>query len=146
MSLAFPPGGAQGDLRRSSGLGAVAFVPQDDRSVRLRSQSPCETPRPASFECGPSFDIQRLPDNDLAGVVLGGQSRDPGGVHLPRNVPQHCQRAGDGAGGIADRDPKPFLSGVNGKDAHGPSDLDTAAWDISLAPGFGSIGIIIAEE
>ena len=102
-------------------LGAVAFIPQDDRQVGLGADGFGQAGGAAALGGLVALGVKRLTDNNQSGSVLGSQLGNVGGIDWTSYMAQHRQRVSDNASGVAQSDPQVFLSRVNSQNTHGKS-------------------------
>lgn len=81
MAAAFLAADAQVDSGGARGLGAIAFVPQLDRTFGLIPYGSCQSGSPAALWGGVVIHIQRLPDEDSIYQLFPRDLRDAGCIH-----------------------------------------------------------------
>ena len=99
-------------------LSRERLIEQLHRSLGLLLQGFGKFCSAPTREIGIPFFIKRLTYDNKFHIVFRGKIRHLCGIHQTRNMLEDGQWAGNGGGGVAERETDPFFTVVNCKDSH----------------------------
>ena len=118
MACAFSAGNTELDAGGAGSLGAEGFIPHFNGNGRLISEFVGKAGGAAACGVGIAVFVKGLADDDQTDFILHGNLRNLRRIDQTRNMLNDFQRAGNGGGGIAEREADPLFAVVNSKDSH----------------------------